>query len=117
MEGENVCVAGGRAGAKFAVKATARLGGVNEEGTMYPAPARALLRGAGKDDFERKHDVSVLDVFLEAGDDVEADVFAFCEWKLREERLEGCGDFRELRPKFFDRTGPARGDGKMIFLN
>ena len=71
----------------------------------------------GEDDFEREGDVAVLDVFLEAGDDVEADVFAFCGWKLREKRLEWRGDFRELRPKFFDRTGPAGGDGKMLFLN
>ena len=46
--------------------------------------------------------MAVLDVLLEAGDDVKADVFAASGRKLREKRLKRRGDFRELRPIFFD---------------
>ena len=81
----------------------------NDSRLLKYRPGELAIRG-GENDFEREGNVAVLDVLLEAGDDVEANVFALCGWKLREKRLEWRGDFRELRPKFLDRTGPAGRD-------
>src|SRR5882762_10361421 len=82
---------------------------VRNHGCLLKYRPRELANCSGQDEFERECDVAVLNVFLQAGDDVETDVFAFCGRELGEQWLERRSDFRKLCPFLFNGATPAEG--------